>query len=824
MTRPMNEEGGRRKTQRDQGSGFNSGDCKMQIAKCTLQIADSTTLTPYHSPRSLRDARRRGLWQMVFFIQHSLFPRWSVGTRLIVSFILHPSSFILFVILFLLSLVAAPVFAQDIQPPEIAGVRVGLADRFKVGLWAPMEITLRGGSQELHGAVAVTVPDGDGIPSRVATPPEMPCQVTPGRETKVLLNVRMGRVQGELKVDFIVDGQIAASKTMKSSGEIDKEHFLEPLEMQPLFVTVGSTKMGIDENPRLRERDLEHRPVEALLHDCGQLPACWYGYEAVNALVLSTSRPELYRMLTLHSEGLEALDQWIRMGGRLVLCVGDRAEEVLAKDSPLRRFAPGRLDKMISLRQTAVLEMYCGSTVAMPQVQGGDKAALRVPKLVDIQGVVEAREADLPLIIRTPRAFGQIIFIACDLDRAPLSNWPDRNLLLAKLLDLPMGPGEHPAESAALLHHGYIDLSGQLRSALDCYPGVYVIPFGLVASLIIFYILLIGPGDYFFLRKIVRHMQWTWLSFPLIVLAISGGACLLAYYLKGDQLRVNQLDLVDIDASSGFVRGTTWLNIFSPRTQFFQFSLQPRLPDGQPAANAQAWLAWLGLEGRALGGMNSRGANQRLWPEPYQFAPQLNALQGVPIQVWSMKSFTGRWTSSTAMFPRAELSEDGQSLFGSVSNTLGFSLRQCILAHGRWAYELGPLAAGETAIVDQTVKRSELRTLLTGKKMIFEEKYRQEITPYDQASTDVSYILKMMMFYNAIDGRSYTRLANGYQTFVDLSDLLKTGRAILLAEGPDQLPEKKCGAVLLCDNKPVDKPRDKHKTIYRFVFPVKSTQ
>ena len=78
-----------------------------------------------------------------------------------------------------------------------------------------------------------------------------------------------------------------------------------------------------------------------------------------------------------------------------------------------------------------------------------------------------------------------------------------------------------------------------------------------------------------------------------------------------------------------------------------------------------------------------------------------------------------------------------------------------------------------------------------------------------------------MMFFNAINGQSYTKMDNEYQSFVDLSDLLKTGRAILTAEGPDQSLQKYHGAALLRDDKPLAGPADRHITLYRFVFPVK---
>ena len=97
-------------------------------------------------------------------------------------------------------------------------------------------------------------------------------------------------------------------------------------------------------------------------------------------------------------------------------------------------------------------------------------------------------------------------------------------------------------------------MSGQLRSAPGPLHRRALVPFWLVAGLIIVYILLIGPGDYFFLRKIVRRMEWTWLTFPVIVALVCVGAYVLAYRLKGDQLRVNQIDLVDVDAASGRMR------------------------------------------------------------------------------------------------------------------------------------------------------------------------------------------------------------------------------------------------------------------------------
>ena len=204
---------------------------------------------------------------------------------------------------------------------------------------------------------------------------------------------------------------------------------------------------------------------------------------------------------------------------------------------------------MISLHQTGALESYCGSRAGVIQA-GPRKAEMRIPRLAGVAGTVEAREAEVPLVIRTARGFGQVIFLAGDLDKPPLSGWKDRPLLVARLLDMPTAAAaEESKENTAVMHYGYSDLSGQMRSALDRFTGVRLVPFWFVAGLIVVYILLIGPGDYFFLRKVVGRMEWTWLTFPTIVVVVSVAAYVLAYQLKGDQLRVNQVDLVDVDAA-----------------------------------------------------------------------------------------------------------------------------------------------------------------------------------------------------------------------------------------------------------------------------------
>jgi len=440
--------------------------------------------------------------------------------------------------------------------------------------------------------------------------------------------------------------------------------------------------------------------------------------------------------------------------------------------------------------------------------------------LADVQGTVEAREGNLPLVVRSARGFGSVVFAAFDLDLAPLGDWEDRGLLVGKLLDIDETPLDASHDTGAVLHYGFDDMAGQLRSALDQFAGLPAVPFSLIVAIVIGYLVLIGPVDYFVLRKLARRMELTWLTFSWIVLAFCLGAYVLAHSLKGDRVRVNQVDLVDVDLASGAVRGTTWADVFSPAVDRYDLSFEPRRLDGTAAADASAVVGWLGLPGEALGGMNPKTATLAAWKQGYECSPRLDALMGVPLPVWSTKSLIARWTATATSRLSAKIADKDRIPVGLVTNTLGFPLKDCLLCFGRWAYRLGDLGPGESAQMDAGCERRDLTTLLTGRKFIFEEG-TQRATPYDRGSVDVTYILRAMMFFKAAGGHRYTGLVHRHQGFVDLSDLLKTDHAILVAVGPQDDPQSPAhGARLVRNGQTLAGPDDRHMTIYRFVIPV----
>jgi hypothetical protein len=297
--------------------------------------------------------------------------------------------------------------------------------------------------------------------------------------------------------------------------------------------------------------------------------------------------------------------------------------------------------------------------------------------------------------------------------------------------------------------------------------------------------------------------------------------------MKGDQLRVNQVEIVDVDLESNAAQGTVWTHFFSPRVQRYDLTLAPHF-GGEPLARSepgrsdpvgQQLAAWLGAPGYGLGGMQGRSDQTSLFDRGYAFTPALDGIQGLPVQEWSTKSLLGRWRDQVEAPLEAELRElsDGV-LAGKVINRTGVELQGCLLMHGQWAYELPDLPDGGEAEINDASEPRGVRTALTS---------LNASTPAADAgggdaparmaaySEDVDQLVRAMMFYEAAGGEAYAPAPNNYQAFVDMSHLLQGDQAVLLARAGDAK-----GSKWMNGKTPLTSDQDRRWVYYRFVIPL----
>jgi len=357
-----------------------------------------------------------------------------------------------------------------------------------------------------------------------------------------------------------------------------------------------------------------------------------------------------------------------------------------------------------------------------------------------------------------------------------------------------------------------------------------------VALLMFVYFLFIGVGDFYLVHKVLRRPHLTWFTFPVVAL----GFCVLAYFLaygsKGTEIRVNQVDLIDVDVASRQARATTWFNVFSPAMETYDLSMQTVLPGALQFALPDremvehgSYLAWMGMPGSGIRGM-SQETTSVVSTSRYDFSAGIEEMERVLIPTWSTKSFVARRQGVVEVpddatsdgLPVAMLVDDDESPSGTVTNRFDFALNNCVLVYKSWAYELGTIEPRAVVRLGPSTQRRQLKSLLTGRAWVKGEKtYREETPPYDQANTDFGYVLRAMMFFGVDGVRSYTGLANGYQSFVDLSRALKTNRAILVAETPGAGGKSVAHASrLLRSGHPIGSDSDRRAVFYRFLLPV----
>jgi hypothetical protein len=713
------------------------------------------------------------------------------------------------------SFLASQATAADDPQPQIGECHVGFDGTFKIGHWTPVWVDVTGRLGDAKLDVELTVVDSDGVELTVAAPA--------ATSQPTLLYTRVGRLGSGMRVRLVADdGRVLDRVELAAASQQAGDASLTGLPSTgTLVLQIGSGDLGLPGvlvDPGMDGGATVGAVVE--LDDVAALPVDWFGYDGVDVVVLSTSDVEFCARLAADTRRFAALRQWLHLGGRVVLCVGRNAPRLLAADAPFAELVPGRFEELVRLPQTQSLETFATSRDAISR--SGARQNIPLPLIVDVEGRVElfGRGDDLPILVRSARGLGEIAFLGIDLTDEPFSDWSGRTGLLRAVLQPYLPEVDASTIKQKIVSLGYDDLAGALRQRLGReFAGVSVIGFPLVAALIIGYLIWLGPLDYWFVDRVVRRPWIAWLTLPVIVLTTMSAAALLAGASKATKSpQINQAEVVDVDLSTGLVRGTCWSTLYSPRAEQFDVGLAPQLPTGLPATAAEALVSWLGLPGRGLGGMHAAGDPIDVTGVGYRQPRELNRLVEVPLLTAATKSFVAQWVDAAEEGGEspldATLSLDADGLLtGSITNNTGHVLDDACLLSGSAGYRLGDLQPREQFTIGSGLSPLRTRSILA-RRVRRRAAGQPETFLANRASVD--QLLGVMMFYHAIGGEGFAGLPNRYQSRLDLSRLLELDRAILVAQSPAT------GSQWI-DTAKADSPNDESDTstvIYRFIIPL----
>jgi hypothetical protein len=677
--------------------------------------------------------------------------------------------------LLLLFACVIPSSAWATAPPRIVegGVRIGfpgVQDKglSRNGVWAPVRVTLESGADDVPEnsyRLSVETTDGEAVPYVYSVPvPAIPAN----SERVVFAYTRPGS-----------NGCTFAVKLQKTDGQAVQPPLRprrDPNAAQKeiigvrdvLYLTVGSRLPAL-------ESALEH-PV-AFVKNVADLPDRWFGYEGVDVVVLTTADNAFVdQLLRMDQARRDALLDWVRRGGRLLLSVG-RNQQRVAQWPDLVSLVGAIFQGTVTRRSLPSLQLW---GIAERQL----KQPLRQVEIVRVQPgsnahalVWEDAEAGdrekRPIILQSSCGLGRVILAAFDLDAGPFADWEGQAGVWKRLHgEIAPRPSQAAPDHSAGPWRQDDELGMDLKRGLESFEEVPAVSFGLVALLMLLYIALVGPLDYLLLKKVFKRLELTWITFPVLVLVASVSAYATAYSVKGDDLRINKIDLVDIDLhDAGQVYGRTWFTLFSPRVRSYTVGLEPAAPEwgGRwPTNDADAptppvMVAALDGPEADLGG-KSLG----VFRHPYEYADDAGGLTRVSIPAWATRSFTSSWrvplkdrAADRPPLIQAALRisrADENVLSGPITNNLPAELQKVALFYrGKW-YVLGDLVPGESRDVNPlfegNVKKHELAEWFDPGSEVLQP--RSGSMPSDQrrdwSNLSSSLVLRRLMFHDLPGG------------------------------------------------------------------------
>ncbi len=622
--------------------------------------------------------------------------------------------------------VAAPAVAAD-PPLTIENVRVGFGrdqaeQTYKIGRWTAVRVDLKAGPQPFEGTLEVIAPDDTGTPAVFRRPVTLAAgqfatfvgYARPGEGSTgsdpITVTVRNARGR-------VVDRMDSQSTTGVEAGRV-------------VLATIGPPG-GVELLPARVEFKTENNAndsglILAPLAVPEGVPSSWLGYDAADVVVLNTNDPAALDVLQFGRD--EALRDWLLRGGHLVVVVGDRWQAV--RESFLAGLLPALPTGQSPLADPSVVESFANSDRPITK-DGGPTMQATALELVPARG---GRALDLssgsPLVARGHYGFGRVTVVGLNVDQKPFADWADRDDFWLRAIDLARTSATTGAAAGAIApapvpgafygNAEAADLGTYLAKSLEQFPGVTPVPFGWVAFFVFLYILLIGPGDYLFLKKVVKRMELTWITFPAIVLAVSLLAYAAAYAVKGTDLRINRAEVVDVDQQfplGGGVlsRGASFTTLFSPQNRDYDVALAPLPLDQPPPAaavvaqaappaavppGAEVVQSWYGMVDNRFGGNRRFG----LGGDGYTYRPddRVATLQGVRVPIWTTKGLLGNWVTPIAPPIEADLRRAGTDrLEGTITNRTARPLLDAAIVFAGQAFVFkAPIAPGETVAVE----------------------------------------------------------------------------------------------------------------------------
>ena len=482
------------------------------------------------------------------------------------------------------------------------------------------------------------------------------------------------------------------ARLLTPNGRVIEERLNLQIKVVPwestLLGAVPGSYSGAPVFPETRPNQMASQPeVARMLVE--QFPDNPIALEGLDLLYLNSEKA-----IDLRLEQITALLGWVRGGGHLVVAVENPGD---VNGTPwLRQFLPAefavsantRIDRALMQWLRAERSRTDDSIAVLQQArrfQNEVSAAYNTVSIEDLSqaetpvstgqlkdGQVIASADDVPLIIQAPRGRGIVTVLTFNPELEPFRSWKDRGYFWAKMSGIPASAFTSPVNQG----YGGWSVDGVFGALIDS-RQIKKLPVTWLLLLLVVYLVVIGPFDQWWLKKINRQML-TWITFPAYVVLFSLLIYFIGYKLRAGETEWNELHIVDVLPRGEQVdlRGRTYISIYS--------SSNARYPlEGEEGyATLRGELMDLYSGGR-------EGSKATVVQDGNSFQAE------VFVPVWTSLLYANDWFKTNNTPFVASASYDGAEYVLQIENLLSEPLSDLRLAVDQLIFEIGSLQPNE---------------------------------------------------------------------------------------------------------------------------------
>lgn len=526
---------------------------------------------------------------------------------------------------------------------------------FKYGEWLPVWVEITNQGNDLEAEIQIRIVNPQGTIFFKA-----PVQLPSGSHKRVPVYILPNNFSRELKVELVEGGKIIAAQPLFVRPQANISYFIGLIvpERQALSLIDGVNFPG------------QERPKISVDLSLDALPERGEALNSFDLIIINNTDTS-----KLTTGQASALYDWVSKGGRLVLGGGSGAQKtLLGIPDPLKPADIAAVSEISGSEAAPIASFAKASDIQSP---GPFTVAVSQP----VPGAqILAGQKDLPVIVQKEVGGGFVNFVAFDLSGVPFNGWPG----VTKFWEMLIGPSGSYPQNMPFDVSPRTYRANSLSYALSNLPSLDLPSIQWILVVLVIYILVIGPVNYFFLKK-KQRLHLAWITIPALTTIFTAGSFGIGYTMRGNDLILNKIALVQ-PGISGDANVTSYMGLFSPRQQSYEVVVNdPGLISPMGGYEANPWDS---------SNLNATGGEM----EFIQGNPAI--VKGLTVNQWSMQSFMSEGTWSGFGQFSSDLSLENDTLHGPVRNETGYRLSDAVVIfQGRFT-RLGDFEPGETKMVD----------------------------------------------------------------------------------------------------------------------------